>query len=323
MSVTPSLDHVWFDLTDVPHTSRQKVWKDTLNAFFYEYDFDLPSDFANGEIEGCYVGDLSIARVESDAMTVQRTPSHISRDALDAYFVLLPLGDPILLGQRGREAAVRGNQFALVSTSDTYSYVQDTYTQFNNLIVPGAVVRQYAPQIDDIVAQASQDGALVRMFTGFANSFAKGLHELDPSARAAAGRHIVELLGLVLDGGDYTSGAAPVRFAHRRRILQVIEQGYPNPAFGIDAIAATLRLSKRYIQAVFAADNETVGDVICRRRIAEARRLLALRQANRATVKDIASSVGFLSLSHFSCVFKAETGVAPTEFADAPPNDAP
>lgn len=303
-----------YSLDTVPRQKRSRTWTDTLNSFFYEYDFRLPDDFSNGMIEGCYAGDLSIASIESDAMTVYRTNSHVSCDALDAYFVLLPMGSEISLSQNNREAIVPDRKFSLVSTSEAYTYIQMEYTRFNNLIIPGKLLRQFTPKVENALAMTSKSDSISRIFADFANSLCLGLDGTDAHTRDVLSRQTVELLGLVLDGADHGSGATPIKWAHYRRIAKIIDRQFSDPAFGIEDIVKQTRLSQRYIQDIFAENQTTVTEAIRRRRIAEACRLILRRRQNHPSITEIAFIVGFVDLAHFSRVFKNVTGMSPTTY---------
>lgn len=121
-----------FNLKATPRPKRRKIWVDTLKEFFYHHASRLPDDFAIGDIVGRRVGELSIARINADAMSVWRTSSHITRDAIDEYSALLPNSTRIALRQRSKEAIVGGNRFALISTSDANTFMQNDTVSYDN-----------------------------------------------------------------------------------------------------------------------------------------------------------------------------------------------
>ncbi len=303
-----------FDLEEVPRQRRSKAWMDTLTSFYYDFDYRVPDDFNTGSIRGCHAGDLAIASLVSDPMTVFRTREHAARDALDAYFVMLTDGTKITLTQRGNESVIENRKFTLVSTADAYSYYQDNRTSFNNLLIPGGVMRQLAPHIDDTVANTLGDKPLERIFYDYISTLCTHFDDLDGRARDLMSRQIVDMLGLVLDGADHKSSATPIQEAHYRRITHYINQRFTDPALSIGEISAHFRLSERYVQALFKRHDTTLTKAVRVRRIEEARRLLRSLGASRSAVTQVAHSVGFNDLAYFSRVFKELTGEAPSQF---------
>jgi AraC-like DNA-binding protein len=85
--------------------------------------------------------------------------------------------------------------------------------------------------------------------------------------------------------------------------------GEPLDVAGLAAHAGYSRF--HFIRAFRAAYGETPAQYLGRRRIERARELLALANL---TVREVAELVGFTSLAAFSTRFKAEVGVAPTEY---------
>lgn len=303
-----------FNLDDTPMHLRPKTWTDTLNEFFYNYDFIIPADFRFGEIKGCNAGKLTIAGVKSDAMTVNRTHSHIANDPLDAYFVLLSGGGSISLQQRGREALVRNKAYSLVSTSNKYTYIQKDHTSFSNLIIPGSLMRQFAPNVDDLVSIATGTSMLEKIFFEFANSLCMECDKIDAAARDLMAKQATEMLGLILDGADENSSATPISMAHYRRVIQFIERNFSNPELDIDMLSAKLRISKRQLQHIAATKNTTISTMIKDRRIAEAKDLLSQRNVSGMSVSSICYMTGFDSHPHFCRTFKVATGQTPSRY---------
>jgi AraC-like DNA-binding protein len=80
----------------------------------------------------------------------------------------------------------------------------------------------------------------------------------------------------------------------------------------LDELSRATSLSRYYLCRAFKkAHGVTVGAYLTRRRIEEAQRLLADRTM---LVKQVAFVAGFQSVAHFNRIFKAATGVAPSEF---------
>jgi AraC-like DNA-binding protein len=100
----------------------------------------------------------------------------------------------------------------------------------------------------------------------------------------------------------------------RARIRQYILTHLSDPDLSIDRIARAMGCSKRYLHQVFAAENVTIERHIWRLRIERCCEALTERGRTEKSISAIAFEWGFNSSAHFSRLFKAQVGVAPTSF---------
>lgn len=105
----------------------------------------------------------------------------------------------------------------------------------------------------------------------------------------------------------------------RARVRQYILAHLSNPDLSIDRIARSMGCSKRYLHQVFAAENVTIERHIWRLRVERCCEALAERGQMEKSISEIAFEWGFNSSAHFSRLFKAQVGVAPTSFRRRPP----
>jgi AraC-like DNA-binding protein len=100
----------------------------------------------------------------------------------------------------------------------------------------------------------------------------------------------------------------------RARIRQYILSHLGNPDLSIDRIASAMGCSKRYLHQVFAPGNLTIERYIWQLRIDQCCKALVDRAQSEKSVSTIAFEWGFNSSAHFSRLFKAQVGVAPTSY---------
>ncbi len=127
---------------------------------------------------------------------------------------------------------------------------------------------------------------------------------------------MLDLIGLALtadaDAGE--SGETSVRLAHIRRIMREIDTNLGQFDLGVEVIADSLGLSRRYVQRLVAERGETVSGLIRDRRIAAARRRLADPALSGVSVASIGHAVGFADATRFSRVFREVTDRSPGEY---------
>jgi AraC-like DNA-binding protein len=304
-----------FDLQDVDPGRRAKAWSDALNEYFFRYDVEYPTEFRIGEFDGVAADGLRLATMTADPMHVERHASHIAADQIDAYFLILPRGGDILFRQRGHEVKVGGGQFTFVSTTEPYGYRQDRTESYHTLLIPGPVMRARKPDADDHLVGDFRASGMQQIFADFAASFCRQAGSLDAEALRRTHDSLLDMLALVLERADAAPNETAVRLAHRRRVLTLVESRFREPEIGLAWIAQALGLSPRYVQQILATHRETVSDLLRRRRMAEACRLLDRRGSSRASVATIAYSVGYTDPAYFSRVFRQSMGMSPMDYA--------
>ena len=297
---------------------RANVWADTLYDQYYPLDVDFVRQvFGNGHLITRDVGAVRFGQFESDPFLVYRRPSHICRGGGDFYLIPIPFAVPLQLYQSGREADVAPRDLAVVGTNHAYTYEQRTRNKVITLRIPGRMLRDRIPNIDDHTAQTyAANVPTVAIFIDFAHSLARHGVSLSEVQANTATYALLDLLALAILEPERgaTSRERSVRTAHRHRALKLIDEQLSDHSLKPGLVADRLGLSERYLQMIFAEHNETLSSVIRCRRIAEAKRLLSGIGAHTRGIASIAYQVGFSDPAHFSRVFSAETGISPKDY---------
>jgi AraC-like DNA-binding protein len=299
---------------------RANVWADALYDLYYPLDVELVRPiFDSGRLAIHDVGAVRFGQIDSDPFMVHRRGNHIGRLGGDFYLIPVPFELPLQLYQSGREAEVAPGDLAVVGTNQSYTYEQRTRNKVLTLRIPGQMVRDRMPNIDDNTARTyAACQPAVAIFIEFANSLARHSAGLSEAQANTAAYTLIDLLALSILEPEKgaTSYERSVRIAHRQRALKLIDEQLGDPALRPGSVAGQLGLSERYLQMIFAERNETLSSVIRCRRIAEAKRLLSGLGAQSRGIASIAYQVGFSDPAHFSRVFSAETGVSPKAFRE-------
>jgi AraC-like DNA-binding protein len=96
------------------------------------------------------------------------------------------------------------------------------------------------------------------------------------------------------------------------RIMKAISRNLDENEFGVDDLAKEVGLSRSHLQRKMKEQTGlNVAEFIRNIRLEQAARLLKEQKIN---VSQVAYSVGFSNLAHFSTVFKKHFGVTPTEY---------
>lgn len=106
-----------------------------------------------------------------------------------------------------------------------------------------------------------------------------------------------------------------------RQIKRLVNADIRDPALSVESIADKLGVSTRYLQLLFADQNDCVSHYIRRERLRGC--LLDLRCPRHAdqSITDIAFSWGFNSASHFSSLFRKQYGLTARQYRKCAPSE--
>lgn len=207
---------VSIDLLDVERRHRARRWRALLDELYLPVTCKIPDSFQNGRMRGTSFDGISIGYIEADPIMAIRAKSHLARYPLDAYMVVLTERCSIVLTQSSREVQLGQKSFAITSMSEASSFHQLTAGPHQTLMFPGALIRRYAPRIDDHRATPFGHQTLHSLFYDMATEWAANAHRMAPVARGLVADSIVRLLGLALDGADDRSAESVIRQAQSR-----------------------------------------------------------------------------------------------------------
>jgi AraC-like DNA-binding protein len=134
-------------------------------------------------------------------------------------------------------------------------------------------------------------------------------HASGDRADALAVRSLIDLALTSLEGDDETSLRLPPRLHRAHRL---IDQNIRNAAYGPDALAKDLGVSRRSLYGTFGRLGLSPAVFIRRQRLEHARNEILNDQDHQVSLTAIALENGFPDSSSFSHAFKAVYGVAPS-----------
>lgn len=118
-------------------------------------------------------------------------------------------------------------------------------------------------------------------------------------------------------GKELTSGDAEVSISQAdnqfmKKVLEVVEQNYSNPDFGVEELVSKMFLSHSLVHKKLSAiADQSAGDFITSFRLKKAAQLLQRPDMN---VSEIAYEIGFNDPKYFSRQFKKYFGITPSDY---------
>jgi len=97
----------------------------------------------------------------------------------------------------------------------------------------------------------------------------------------------------------------------RWRAKQFVESSLRDPLLSVDAIAARMNCTSRYLQKAFQSNGQTLRDYVRNERLSRCYKDLLDSTLSDRSITDIALSWGFKSVAHFSEAFRKRYGIAP------------
>ncbi len=303
--------------TEVAERKRFQFWQDAVCDTFVELDCEAYADRPFfGELATTHCADLHLSNVRADGQIVKRTRTRIHRAREEVMLISLQVSGVGLVIQDGREARLEPGDFACYDSTRPYTLKFNAGFEQLVLHMPrDAMVRRIgrteawtARRVD----AASPVGSLV---LPFARQIASVVSEVAPATASRLSETCLSLvtaaLGERLSEGTetQTSGRTALTF----RAKSVIESNLHDHGLNTEKVAALVRISPRYLQDLFHAEQTTVSDWIWKRRLEKSRRDLADPLRAPDSIAQIALACGFADFGHFSRRYRDAFGVSPRE----------
>lgn len=295
------------------------TWRTIVSESFVPLDVttDIEDSF-RARIRSRSLGDVFVSEIGAKSHCVERTPQLIAHGDKQYFKLSLQLSGTGLLMQDNREAVLRPGDMAIYDTDRPYSLVFDDDFRTLVVMVPQAAIDLPRDVIGQLTAtRMSGDQGLAKMVGPFLTQITKNMDELTGHSGTRLMNNALDLITTLLHG-ELDSARVDLAPSHRTSLLQeiraYIDDNLGDPNLSPGAIAAANFISTRHLHGIFKEEGVTVSSWIRSRRLEHCRRDLADPLFIMKPVSSIAMRWGFVDPSHFSRLFRATFGVAPTDF---------
>ena len=250
------------------------------------------------------------ARIASQPQRTSHGIREVARTDGAFVFVNLQIAGTCAAEQGGRRSLVRPGQFTVVDTTEPYHFEFDGPWRMVSYRLPhdilGGCLEAVRRQTADCWPNEGAGAVVAAVMSS--------MWRLDGSARAAVTSDVEHALVAALSAATAERGGVGVdrRSALRAEVQRQVEQRLSDPALDVGSLSRRLGVSPRTLHAAVSAGGETFAAMVRRRRLERAATLLA-DSGSRATITEVAASVGFDGPSSFSRAFRREFGRSPTE----------
>ena len=320
-SVVPTQEHATGEHTpsDVIAVHDFAEWKRIVSNSFVP--LEVTSDDAEafrGRMKSRAVGEILITEITASSHQVHRTPSLIAQNDKKYIKMSLQMSGTGLLMQDGRQAVLGPGDIAIYDTSRPYTL--EFHGDFRSLVVmfPHSHVDLPADALARLTAtRIVGDEGIARLVGPFLVHLARNMDRLVGHSGIRLVHNAIDLVTTVLYSQlDSTENDAST--THRASLLRevhaYIDTHLSDPDLSPRDIAAATYISTRHLHGIFKEQGVTVSAWIRSRRLEHCRRDLTDPLLDSKPVSAIAARWGFTDASHFSRLFRATFGEAPTRF---------
>ena len=306
------------DTSALPAAERGAFWADWLARLFQGLKSEPygDSDF-EGRASTLRAGDVVLTHLAATRHRVSRSSS-IARATEIAYLkIVAPWVGCAGVEQQGREAWVTPGQWSVYDTTDSYAVANPERVEHLIVMLPKrAFAERGLPSggLDALMARRlGGSGGISRVALETMRNAFRELPNMPDAAARGTGDAITQLVHLSLLDLAGQATAQTQREALRQRIKQHVAQHLADPGLTVDAIARALNVSRRQLYNAFAEEADGVAYILAQR-LEACRRVLADRASGHRSITDVALGFGFANMAHFSRVFRAHLGMAPSDY---------
>ena len=303
----------------VAASDRVGFWTDWIDRLFCGLKSDLygDTDF-EGRMSTLHAGDVVLTRLEANRHRVMRSSSLVRASDTGYLKIVAPYVGCAGVEQKGREAWVTPDQWSVYDTTDSYAVANPVRVEHLIVMVPKARMVERGLSLDPLMARRlGGTGGVARLALETMRSAYRELPGMSPAAAQGVGDAITQFVHLAMLDLAGIGTATTQREALRERIKQHVGAHLGDPSLSVDAIALALNCSRRHLYNAFSEESDGVAGYILRRRLEACRRAFDDRAADHRSITDIAFTFGFSNMAHFSRVFRAHLGLAPSDYRRA------
>ena len=310
-----------YSTRDLPQSAKLGYWNDVVSEVFSPMETKpADRDSFNAEVEAVKLGRFWLANPRSTPAIINRLPGHVVKTRDRRYFLHMQMEGRIGVKQDGREALLNVGDLVLTDSAMPYtlSFNENCSTLVMILTANDLINRLPAP--DDLLGvKLPGDSGLSQtaagMLQGVWQQARTGLPESLGDTLAESILDVFAASWLATDNVRVAESA--VSISRRIQIRRFVEANLRDPELSARTVAAAFGISPRYLHIIFSTGDETVSNLILRRRLEECAKQLRDRVWSKRTITEIAFGWGFNNATHFARVFRERYGLSPREYRAA------
>ncbi|UVK41259.1 helix-turn-helix domain-containing protein [Mesorhizobium sp. AR10] len=293
-----------------------EAWRDTLRALCGRYNPEgtEPDAFA-GWVRPMSVSGFAALDIGCNAERIERTYQDTRLDSADHYFVLFQVAGRSVVSHNAQTVQLAVGDVAFVDAARPATYIASSGGEAWSTVTLDLPRQSLVSHL----GFEPQGGLYRRGGTSPGRLLFNLLRDADQtegSALSPADSYmqlaVYDLVGALFAPSELSLGSRHSDTLFRR-IQGIIRDGFADPDFGPNEVAAEMGISLRYLQKLFTERGSTCSELIFALRLAHAERLVQRRASLRTSqpLSEIAYACGFRDYTHFARKFRHRFGHAP------------
>jgi len=266
-------------------------------------------------IETKSFGPLRFSRMSSNA----RYRGRRQKDARSNDFFVLHFMEEgsVIFTQRRRSIQALTGALVLINPDPLLLTEKLTATEAVAILIPSQLLTMHFPEAKDwdLSVRGSSAGTAAVLREVMACAW-RQRDSISASEAFHVSKAMIQLIGATFgkDDSQLSLFSSHAMRMHYGRICSFVIQNLENENLSADFISEQLRISKSYLYAIFKEANTTLGRLVLELRLERCREMLSDSSMNHVSISEIAFSMGFHELPHFSRCFSKRYGESPRAF---------
>jgi len=312
-----------FDTSAVQPAQRIGVWNERGSVALCKMSVEpREKDRFSAKLSRIDFGPLSLVNVKSTAARAMGGGAGWEGPLEDCFLVSLPEQGRCIYEQNQAVCPLQPGD--LFIRDATKPWIQTCNDEMELLIIKVPFV-ELSSRVDDPMRLSGQALSVNNPHTAMAADIIRGAYRTLKSEPAgdwqiSLADVILSGLRVLYEGSSYLEAlsAETQKSANiRREAMTFMVRNLEDPDLTIAQVAAALGVSSRRLQRAFVEVGETPSKFLVAQRLDRAAyELMRSKGGNRASILEIALSVGFNDASHFSWSFTRRFGVSPRTYRD-------
>ena len=270
----------------------------------------------NGLISNKKLNRFSLAQVSSNPLVAKRSKHDIARVSDAYYLIKFQLKGNCSTKHYGREARLTPGDYIICSSSEPYELEFQTNYHQAVFAMPQLALQEMFHTPDDYLGlRMGNEDPTNGMLAQFVYSLLQRIDKLNPEALQSMEANLLDLLitSLKNQKSNHKRIIESSPEQHLQRIKRMINMHIKDFRLGVDFIAQTENISKRYLHMLFKSQNISVSRYIQQLRLDGCYKDLTNAEFNHISISNIALEWGFGDLSHFNRCFKNQYSHTPRQ----------
>jgi AraC-like DNA-binding protein len=304
-----------FTTDALPERDRLAIWSEMFARYVAKMQFAPvgPEPYSQNAVLRKLPG-LSLVSASCTGFRATRTRQLIA-DGNDDMVLVVNVRGTSQYGQIGRETALGPDDGILLSNADESSITYPGPSQHFFIGVPRRTIAAIVKFPEEIVGRLLPPTEELRLLAAYVRSTDR-LALTSPGSATAFATHLQDLLALAINPASDATEIARSRGLRAARFAAIkidIAKHLGRSDLSLAQLTQRHRVSPRYIQKLFEAEDLTFTGYVLERRLIEAHRLLNDPQLSELSIGDVASKVGFGDLPYFTRSFRRRFSMTPTD----------